>query len=49
MYLYLYYKDTHALSNYTTLSQNICFDLFLEDSKGRICTTTPSFFLCCKN
>ena len=30
------------------LSQSVCFDLFLENSKGWICTIMSSFFLCCK-
>ena len=29
-------------------SQSVCFDLFLENPKGRICTIMPSFFRCCK-
>ena len=30
------------------LSQSVCFDLFLENSKVRISTIMSSFFLCCK-
>ena len=30
------------------LSQSVCFDLFLEDSKGRISTKMSSFFLVVK-
>ena len=30
------------------LSQSVCFDLFLENSKVRISTKMSSFFLCCK-
>ena len=30
------------------LSHSFCFDLFLEDSKGRICTKMSSFFPCFK-
>ena len=30
------------------LSQSTCFDLFLEDSKGRFCTKMSSFILAVK-
>ena len=30
------------------LSQSVCFDLFLDNSKGQICTIMSSIFLCCK-
>ena len=40
----LQYRYTHFETK-TALSQNVCFDLYLEDSKGRICTTVSSFFL----
>ena len=32
----------------TQLSQSVCFDLFLENSNGRICTIMSSVFLFCK-
>ena len=30
------------------LSQSVCFDLFLDNSKGQICTIMSSISLCCK-
>ena len=29
-------------------TNSVCFDLVLENLKGRICTIMSSFFLCCK-
>ena len=46
-------STTNALCSFetktiTTLSQNVCLDLFLNYSKGQICRTMSSFLLCCK-
>ena len=38
----------HIETKTITLSQSVCFDLFLKDSKRRICTIMSSFFPCCK-
>ena len=38
----------HTETKTIQLSQSVCFDLFLEDSKGRICTKMPSFFVVVK-
>ena len=38
----------HIETKTIQLSQNVCFDLFWEDSKDRICTKMPSIFTCCK-
>ena len=38
----------HIETKTIQISQSVYFDLFLEDSKGRICTIMSSFFLCCK-
>ena len=42
-------SNIHAIETKTQqLSLSVCFDLFLEDSKRRICTKMSSFFPCCK-
>ena len=38
----------HIETKTIQLSQSVCFDLFLENSNGRICTIMSSFFLFCK-
>ena len=38
----------HIETKTIQLSQSVCFNLFLEDSKGPICTKMYSFFPCCK-
>ena len=38
----------HIKTKTIQLSQSVCFDLFLEYLKGRICTKTSSFIPCCK-
>ena len=38
----------HIETKTSQRSQSVCFDLFLEDSEGRICTKISSCFPCCK-
>ena len=38
----------HTEAKTIQLSQSVCFDLLMKNKKGRICTITSSFFLCCK-
>ena len=38
----------HIETKTSQLSQSVCFDLFLEDSEGRICTKISSCFPSCK-